>query len=79
MVRMRVHASDRDTAVDLTITGRFELTADADELATHRLVEYNAPAILYGLVRGIVGAVSSLSGRERIDLPSVNLARLIDG
>ncbi|HQW51117.1 MAG TPA: hypothetical protein PL082_03585 [Tepidiformaceae bacterium] len=78
-VRLRVWASDPETCVDLTIAGRFELASGEDDPEAQRMVEYNAPAILYGVARGIVAAVSAIAGRERLELPSIDLARLIDG
>lgn len=79
VVRLRVKITTEASTVDVTASGRFRLVASEPSPADLRMIEYNGPSILYGVIRGVVSTVTALSLHGRIDLPSVNLASLIEG
>lgn len=62
--------------IDLTLVGRFSVSAKAnDDSLAHHLIQYNAPAILYGIARGVVASLTSFGHAGRFDLPSANFVR----
>ena len=78
-VRLRVRATQENCQVDVTVAGRFRLQGEEPSAAVLRMVEYNAPSILFGIVRGFVASVTALTEHGKIELPSVNLAELVEG
>lgn len=78
-VRIRVRVDQGDAHVDATISGLFSAGAEASAPAVRAaLMKYNAPSILYGLLRGITVSVTGASDSGRIDLPAVNVQELVD-
>lgn len=76
-VRLRIKSTEPGRDVDVVVVGHFALLVGQDA-ANERMIEYNAPAILYGVARGIVGGITAFTELGRLDLPSVNLVKLID-
>lgn len=79
-VRLRVRATRGQQTLDVTISGLFEIEGDAlNSESQTTWVQFNAPSILYGLVRGIAATVSGASDSGRFDLPSINVVKLVEG
>lgn len=79
LVRLRIKATQPAedgsyTEIDATLLGRFSISEEVEDSDTAQwLIQFNAPAILYGVLRGIVAPITAIGMRGRIDLPSVNL------
>jgi preprotein translocase subunit SecB len=58
--------------VDLTIVGYFTIAEDASDDVTRRMLFLNAPAILFGIARGIAGQATGASKHGQFVLPTVN-------
>ena len=79
LVRLRIRVQEPDRVTEMVVAGRFRLEGDESASASKRMVDYNAPAILFGIARGMVGTVTALTSLGRLELPSVNIAQLVDG
>ena len=78
-VRLRVKATGAGQSVDVTASGLFRVAEGGQgPEESNRLVQYNAPAILYGMVRGIVASLTGSSDSGRLDLPAINILQLAD-
>lgn len=79
LVRLRVKVATANQTIDATLAGLFELVGDTQpEHGPSSWVQYNAPSILYGLLRGLTAALTGASDTGRVDLPSINMAALIE-
>ena len=59
--------------IDVTIAGRFSFSRPiSDDALAERLIRYNTLAILYRVVRGILGLVTAKSEFGPVELPSAN-------
>lgn len=82
LVTLRLRLTQGEVrAIDLTIAGDFRLRAgdDADP-GGHpplRVLAYNGTAILFSAARGVIEAVTGLSGYGRMHVPAVNVAELL--
>lgn len=79
-LRLRLTQGDIRT-IDLTIAGHFRLRAE-DEAGVGgapplRVLAYNGTAILFSAARGVIEAVTGLSGYGRMHVTSVNIAELL--
>jgi preprotein translocase subunit SecB len=77
MVRLRVRTRrtppERPYDIDMSIVGRFSLSKPIkDDALVDRLFQSNAPGILYGIMRGIIAALTALGRSGRLELPSAN-------
>ncbi|MCK9518034.1 MAG: hypothetical protein M0R74_03240 [Dehalococcoidia bacterium] len=75
-VRLRVRYVDPDFRITVAARGVFSLDPTQEE--PQRLLQYNAPAILYGLIRGWVMLMTGGASVRRVELPAVNLAERIE-
>lgn len=80
LIRLRVRSQRSRSRkylyeIDVTVAGVFSFTqAIEDEGFQARLIQYNAPAMLYGVIRGIVGSLTAQTSHGRLELPSANFA-----
>lgn len=78
-VTLRVEVSQYARSVDLTIVGVFDhYPEDSDDALSPRMLTYNGTAILFSAARGVIEAVTGLSGYGRMHVTSVNIAELLD-
>ena len=86
-VTLRIHASEYTDivvrSIDLTIVGDFwydhvDEDGTEDSEMPLRLLTYNGTAILFSAARGVIESVTGISGYGRLDVPSVNIAELLD-
>lgn len=70
--------SRRGYALDIKLVGYFSFDPGTDEEAMGRLITINAPAILYGVARGIAAQAFALTNAGRMLLPSVNFVEIMD-
>lgn len=79
-LRLRLAQGDVRT-IDLTIAGHFRLRAEDEAGAGGapplRVLAYNGTAILFSAARGVIEAVTGLSGYGRMHVTSVNIADLL--
>lgn len=79
-LRLRLAQGDIRT-IDLTIAGHFRLRAEDEAGAGGapplRVLAYNGTAILFSAARGVIEAVTGLSGYGRMHVTSVNIAELL--
>lgn len=77
-VTLRIQLSQGDVReIDLTICGAFRLQSDDEgNKGTRELLVYNGSAMLFGSARGIIEAVTSMTGFGRLHVPSANIATL---
>lgn len=59
--------------VELTLLGQFSFSEPLDDDSANALLRFNAPAILFGVARGMVSLLTSLTEVGRWNLPTVNL------
>ena len=59
--------------VELTLLGQFSFSEPPDQDSADMLLRFNAPAMLFGVARGIVSLLTSLTEAGRWNLPTVNL------
>lgn len=62
--------------VTLVIAGQFRFSADVPDDVKHRMLVTNAPAMLYGVARGLLGQATSSARHGRMVLPSMNFVEL---
>lgn len=76
LVRMRVRATAPNIDIDVTISGAFTIADEPNAEGFPDLIKYNAPAVLYGLLRGVVGVVTENWGTGSVAIPSINILAL---
>lgn len=81
-VTLRLRLTQGDVrAIDLTIAGHFRLRAEdaagVGGAPPLRVLAYNGTAILFSAARGVIEAVTGLSGYGRMHVTSVNIAELL--
>ena len=76
--RARVRVTEGNRQADVTVAGVFRMRVEQPSPADERLVEYNAPSILLGIIRGAVSTLTAPTAHGRIELPSVNLVAMVD-
>jgi preprotein translocase subunit SecB len=71
--------ADRDRlgySVELRISGYFSVHGEERDDLVYGMVNLNAPAILYGIARGIVAQFTAFAPAGPVMLPSVNFAQI---
>jgi len=64
-------------ALNLRILGYFSFPAGTSDQHVAHLIRLNAPAILYGVARGIAAQALALTSVGRVFLPSVNFVEIM--
>jgi len=62
--------------VHLVIAGQFRFADDIPDELKNRMLVTNAPAMLYGVARGLLGQATSSARHGRMVLPSMNFVEL---
>ncbi len=62
--------------VNLVIAAQFRFAAQIPDDMKHRMLVTNAPAMLYGVARGLLGQATSSARHGRMVLPSMNFVEL---
>lgn len=70
-------ASAAHASVHLRVVGFFSFEPETDEHQAHHMISLNAPAILYGIARGIVAQTLALTTLQKVILPSVNFVEVM--
>ena len=78
LVAMRISDNSRQLHLLLDIQGTFTFTGEAPERLQTRMIQVNAPSILYGVARGIVAGMSGFTAQRRYLLPSINIVELAE-
>lgn len=82
LVRLSVSSGSKDTDTDyrfyIRIAGQFSVSADIPDDSKMGLIYLNAPAILYGVARGVIATVTGMSLHGPLHLPSVNFVELLE-
>lgn len=74
---MRVEvACGSERTVDVTAVGMFRIEAGAGDVEALR--HLNAPVMLLGSMRGMLAALTGLTGFGRMDIPSLDVSNLLD-
>ncbi|MCX5905345.1 MAG: protein-export chaperone SecB [Proteobacteria bacterium] len=60
-----------------SIDGFFTLVGDPDKNEKKNLMHLNAPSILYGIVRGIIGHITSNTKLGKLIIPAVNFVEIL--
>jgi len=60
-----------------SIEGFFTLIGDPDENVGKNLKHLNAPSILYGIARGIIGQITSNTRLGKLIIPPVNFVEIL--
>ena len=79
-IRLNRQKSDRARfgySLDLRVLGFFSFLAGTDAHHVAHLIRLNAPAILYGVARGIAAQALALTPAGRVFLPSVNFVEIM--
>jgi len=63
--------------IEILIEGIFDLSQDAQKELVTRVIPFNCLAILYGIARGIIAAVTGNIQGEQFILPTVNFNEII--
>lgn len=58
--------------IDLSIGAKFKLDAAVEETDFDKLLEVNAPALLFSYARPIISSITSQAGMKPLNLPFVN-------
>ena len=84
LVTVRVHVAQMDVrSIDMTVVGSFDIDpeyfADSQDSSQDplRMVAHNGAAMLFSAARGVIEAVTGLSGYGRMHVTSVNVAELL--
>ena len=60
-------------SLDVKVLGTFWY-GNVEEAHLDQMISFNAPSILYGVVRGIVAQMLAMTGVGKVTLPAVNFA-----
>lgn len=75
-VRLRVKASRDGQILDATISGLFAVKEVPGDGTISPLIQFNAPSVLYGILRGMVAGLTGATDDGRLDLPLINILQL---
>jgi preprotein translocase subunit SecB len=78
LVSLRVSDNSHGSHLLMDLQGTFTFLHDTPSETQAKMIGLNGPAILYGIARGIVGALTGFSSGRRRMLPSVNVVDLVE-
>jgi hypothetical protein len=78
LVSLRVSNSTPTFHVLLDMQGTFSFPEAVNPPVQARMIEVNAPSILYGVARGVLGSVTGFSRVRRQLMPSLNLIKIAE-
>jgi len=78
LVTLRVSDNSPHLKLAFDMQGTFTFQGEAPDRIQARMIQVNAPSILYGVARGVVAGMSGFTPHRRYLLPSVNMVELAE-
>ena len=64
--------SPEDRQFDVQLSGVFEFPPEFSPIDRQPFLEFNAPAILYGVARGLIASISGVGSLDALQIPSAD-------